>query len=135
MGASADVSETEAAPSSPPAGPEPEAPNVCFIAHPQLHRYFTDFHPAISWLVQHRVPTFVIGGSEPDLSWKQDEALLRALGANIVISKRECPYPMSLPDRPDVRKCNHIIGFVGGKALERDKLTETKIELLSQDYT
>ena len=34
----------------------------------------------------------------------------------------------------NVKKCNHIIGFVGGKALERDKLVKTKIDLLSQDY-
>jgi tetratricopeptide (TPR) repeat protein len=129
------ATEAEVATEVEASGPPPAVPSVCVIAHPQLHRYLTDFHPAISWLVRHKVPTVVIGASEPDLSWKQDETLLKALGANIVVSKRECPYPMCLPDNPAVRKCNHIIGFVGGKALERDKLTKTKIELLSQDYT
>jgi hypothetical protein len=115
--------------------PPPAPPNVCVIAHPQLQRYFTDFYPAITWLIRNKVPTVVIGASEPDLSWKQDESLLRSLGANIVVSKRECPYPMCLRDNANVRKCNHVIGFVGGKALERDKLTRTKIDLLAQDYT
>lgn len=109
-------------------------PSVCFIAHPQLHRYFSDFHPAIAWLIEKKVPTIIIGASEPDPSWKQDEALLKALGANIVVSKRESPYPMCLPDNAQVKKCNHIIGFAGGKALPSDKLTRTKIDLLAQDY-
>jgi len=64
-----------------------------------------------------------------------DEVLLKALGAKIVVGKRVCPYPMCLPDNPDVRKCSHIIGFKGGKALERDKLTKVKLELLTQDYS
>lgn len=110
-------------------------PTVCFIAHPQLHRYFSDFFPAIQWLIQQRVPTIIIGASEPDLSWKQDEILLKSLGANIVVHKRESPYPMCLADNPDVRKCSHIIGFLGGKAVERERLTKIKLELLSQDYT
>eukprot|EP00747_Dinoflagellata_sp_TGD_P207196 gnl/TRDRNA2_/TRDRNA2_80790_c0_seq2.p1 gnl/TRDRNA2_/TRDRNA2_80790_c0~~gnl/TRDRNA2_/TRDRNA2_80790_c0_seq2.p1 ORF type:complete len:581 (-),score=141.29 gnl/TRDRNA2_/TRDRNA2_80790_c0_seq2:132-1874(-) len=110
-------------------------PNLCYLAHPQLHRYFTEFHPAVSWLIEHKVPTAIIGASEPDLSWKQDEALLKALGCDIVIGKRESPYPMCLPDNPDVRKCNHIIGFVGGKAVPKDKLTKVKLDLLGQDYT
>lgn len=110
-------------------------PQVCFIAHPQLHRYFTDFYPAMAWLIQRNVPTVIIGASEPDLSWKQDEVLLRALGANLVVSKRLSPYPMCLPDNATVRKCNHIIAFRGGKALERDKLTRAKIDLIAQDYT
>lgn len=113
---------------------EPMLPSVCFIAHPQLHRYFTDFFPAISWLIENRIPTIIIGASEPDPSWKQDEALLRAYGANIVVSKRESPYPMCLPDNAQVKKCSHIIGFMGGKALDPDKLTRTKIDLLAQDY-
>mmetsp|Transcript_52400 Transcript_52400/g.113550 ORF Transcript_52400/g.113550 Transcript_52400/m.113550 type:complete len:516 (-) Transcript_52400:152-1699(-) len=110
-------------------------PSICIIAHPQLHRYFTDFFPAISWLIVNKVPTVIIGASEPDHSWKQDETLLRAVGANIVVSKRESPYPMCLPDNPKIKKCNHIIGFHGGKALEPDKLTKKKLELLSQDYS
>lgn len=122
--------ESEAAPAEPP-----RHPDVCFIAHPQLHRYFSDFHPAICWLIQNRVPTIIIGASEPDPSWKQDEVLLKALGCQILVSKRECPYPMCLPDNANVRKCSHIIGFHGGKALERDKLTKTKIDLLAQDYS
>jgi tetratricopeptide (TPR) repeat protein len=113
----------------------PMPPSVCFIAHPHLHRYFSDFYPAIAWLIEKKVPTIIIGSSEPDLSWRQDEILLKALGANIVVSKRESPYPMCLPDNPLVKKCNHIIGFLGGKALEKDKLTRTKIDLLAQDYT
>jgi len=115
--------------------PDPAPPSVCFIVTPQLHRYFSDFYPAITWLIKNNVPTILMGGSEPDLSWKQDEILLKALGANIVVSKRESPYPMCLPDDSRVKKCNHIIGFVGGKALEREKLVKTKIDLLSQDYT
>lgn len=106
----------------------------CFIAHPQLHRYFSEFHPAISWLIEHRVATFVIGASEPDPSWKQDEILLKTLGAEIVVSKRESPYPMCLPDNPSVKKCSHIIGFRGGKAIRKDKLMEAKLSLLAQDY-
>lgn len=125
----------QSSPAPEETSPPPKPPNICFIAHPQLHRYFTDFYPAIAWLIRHRVPTVVIGASEPDLSWKQDEILLRALGANIVVSKRESPYPMCLPDNANVKKCNHIIGFCGGKALERDKLTRAKIDLLAQDYT
>jgi len=113
----------------------PGHPDVCFIAHPQLHRYFTDFYPAIYWLIRNRVPTIIIGASEPDPSWKQDEILLKALGCEILVSKRECPYPMCLPDNSNVRKCSHIVGFLGGKALERDKLTKTKIDLLAQDYS
>jgi len=109
-------------------------PLVCFIAHPQLHRYFTEFHPAISWLIKHRVPTILIGASEPDPSWKQDEVLLKALGADILVSKRESPYPMCLPDNADVKKCSHIIGFRGGSAIERDKLMQAKLNLLAQDY-
>lgn len=118
--------------SAPPT--EVEAPTVCYIAHPQLHRYFSDFHPAISWLIQRKVPTIIIGASDPDPSWKQDEILLKALGADLCVSKRESPYPMCLPDNRRVRKCNHIIGFQGGKALEKDRLTKVKIELLTQDY-
>eukprot|EP00929_Paragymnodinium_shiwhaense_P076368 TRINITY_DN39253_c0_g1_i1.p1 TRINITY_DN39253_c0_g1~~TRINITY_DN39253_c0_g1_i1.p1 ORF type:complete len:539 (+),score=140.97 TRINITY_DN39253_c0_g1_i1:155-1771(+) len=114
---------------------EVEPPTVCFIAHPQLHRYFTDFFPAITWLIRKKVPTVVIGASEPDLSWKQDEVLLRAIGAEITVGKRVSPYPMCLPDDDRVRKCNHVIGFVGGKAVDRDRLTKIKLELLSQDYT
>lgn len=110
-------------------------PSVCFIAHPQLHRYFTEFYPALSWLIQRHVPTIVIGASEPDPSWNQDEVLLKSLGANILIGKRESPYPMCLPDNPQVRKCNHIIGFLGGKAVPRDRLTKVKLELLAQDYS
>merc|ERR1712014_213976 len=103
--------------------PQPQSPpTVCFIAHPQLHRYYSDFYPAIAWLIKNNVPTIVIGASEPDPSWKQDEILLKALGATIVVGKRESPYPMCLPDNPSVKKCSHIIGFRGGKALERDKL-------------
>lgn len=109
-------------------------PQVCFIAHPQLHRYFTEFHPAINWLIKKSVPTVIIGASEPDPSWKQDEHLLQKLGATIVVSKRESPYPMCLPGDSTVKKCSHIIGFRGGKAIERDKLMNAKIELLSQDY-
>lgn len=109
-------------------------PHFCVIAHPQLHRYFSDFYPAITWLIQKEVPTIVIGASEPDPSWKQDEVLLRALGCNVVVSKRESPYPMCLKDDPKVRKCNHIIGFCGGKTLEREKLVRTKLDLLAQDY-
>jgi len=116
-----------------PAGVAP--PSVCIIAHPQLHRYFTDFFPALSWLIQHNVPTVVIGASEPDPAWKQDEVLLKAAGAHIVVGKRECPYPMCLPDNPCIKKCNHIIGFLGGKAVEREKLTKVKLELLAQDYS
>ena len=52
---------------------EVEPPAVCFIAHPQLHRYFGEFWPAVSWLIAKKVPTVVIGASEPDPSWKQDE--------------------------------------------------------------
>mmetsp|Transcript_29494 Transcript_29494/g.57828 ORF Transcript_29494/g.57828 Transcript_29494/m.57828 type:complete len:528 (-) Transcript_29494:151-1734(-) len=110
-------------------------PSLCIIAHPQLHRYFTDFFPALSWLIQHDVPTVVIGASEPDPSWRQDEVLLKAAGAHIVVGKRECPYPMCLPDNPSVKKCNHIIGFLGGKAVERERLTKIKLELLAQDYS
>jgi len=109
-------------------------PVICFIAHPQLHRYFTEFHPAISWLIEHRIPTILIGASEPDPSWKQDEVLLKALGAQMVVSKRESPYPMCLPDNSSVKKCSHIIGFHGGKALEKDKLMQAKLNLLAQDY-
>mmetsp|Transcript_22587 Transcript_22587/g.59667 ORF Transcript_22587/g.59667 Transcript_22587/m.59667 type:complete len:529 (-) Transcript_22587:39-1625(-) len=118
-----------------PAGGEVEPPSVCFIAHPQLHRYFGEFFPAVSWLIERKVPTVIIGASEPDPSWKQDEILLRAMGANIVVSKRESPYPMCLPDNPDVRKCNHIIGFLGGKPMDKDKLTKVKLDLLAQDYS
>merc|ERR1719305_1615198 len=49
--------------------PAPVPPHVCYIAHPQLHRYFSDFYPAIVWLIQKRVPTIIIGASAPDLSW------------------------------------------------------------------
>jgi len=41
---------------------------------------------------------------------------------------------MCLPDNPNVKKCSHIIGFLGGKALQREKLTETKMTLLAGDY-
>ncbi|CAK9006388.1 Hypothetical protein (Fragment), partial [Durusdinium trenchii] len=109
-------------------------PQMCFIAHPQLHRYYTEFHPAINWLIKKCIPTVVIGASHPDPSWKQDEHLLQKLGATIVVSKRENPYPMCLPGDSTVKKCSHIIGFCGGKAIERDKLMSAKIELLSQDY-
>lgn len=135
IGSASDVVAVEREATAEESGPPPAPPSVCIIAHPQLHRYFTDFYPAITWLIRHNVPTVVLGGSEPDLSWKQDEILLKALGANIVVSKRECPYPMCLPDNANVRKCNHVIGFVGGKALEREKLTRAKIDLLAQDYT
>jgi len=107
-------------------------PSICFIAHPQLHRYYSDFYPAIAWLIDHRVPTVIIGASDPDPSWEQDEVLLKALGCNIVVSKRESPYPMCLPDNPKVKKCNHIIAFLGGKAIERDKLVKTKLDLLAK---
>eukprot|EP00933_Yihiella_yeosuensis_P043899 TRINITY_DN3893_c0_g1_i1.p1 TRINITY_DN3893_c0_g1~~TRINITY_DN3893_c0_g1_i1.p1 ORF type:complete len:539 (-),score=110.51 TRINITY_DN3893_c0_g1_i1:462-1853(-) len=109
-------------------------PDVCFIAHPQLHRYYTEFFPAISWLIQHNVPTVIIGASEPDPSWKQDEVLLKALGAEIVVGRRESPYPMTLPDAPNIKKCSHIIGFCGGKAIDREKLMQAKLDLLAQDY-
>lgn len=109
-------------------------PTACFIMHPQLHRYFSEFFPALQWLIRNKVPTIVVGASEPDPSWKQDEILLRALGAEIVVGKRICPYPMSLPDNPAIRKCNHVIGFLGGKELDKDKLTRTKLDLLAQDY-
>jgi len=131
--ASHTTSQVEAAPTA--AQKEVVPPTFAFIAHPQLHRYYTDFFPAITWLVEKDVPTAIIGASEPDPSWKQDEVLLKALGAKIVVGKRVCPYPMCLPDNPDVRKCSHIIGFKGGKALERDKLTKVKLELLTQDYS
>jgi len=124
-------------PEPAPAAGAPAAqvpPSICFIAHPQLHRYFTDFFPAIAWLIEHEVPTVIIGASEPDPSWKQDEVLLKAFGCNIVVSKRESPYPMCLPDNPNVKKCNHIIAFMGGKAIERDKLVKTKLDLLAKDY-
>jgi len=85
--------------------------------------------------MQNDVPTAIIGASEPDPSWQQDEVLLKSLGANIVVGKRESPYPMCLPDNQRVRKCNHVIGFRGGKAVPRDKLTKVKLELLAQDYT
>jgi len=110
-------------------------PQVCFIAHPQLHRYFSEFHPAISWLITKQVPTIIIGASDPDPSWKQDEQLLRKLGAELVVSKRESPYPMCLPGNSKVKKCSHIIGFRGGKAIERDKLMNVKLELLAQEYS
>lgn len=108
---------------------------MCFIAHPQLHRYFSEFHPAISWLITKQVPTIIIGASDPDPSWKQDEQLLRKLGAELVVSKRESPYPMCLPGNSKVKKCSHIIGFRGGKAIERDKLMNVKLELLAQEYS
>merc|ERR1712110_92919 len=76
----------------------------CYIAHPQLHRYFSDFHPAVSWLIENKVPTILIGASEPDHSWRQDEALLRALGAELVVGKRLNPYPMCLPDNTVIKK-------------------------------
>lgn len=127
--------EGEEEPPLVPPGPAAQVPpTFCVIAHPQLHRYFSEFYPAIAWLVQHNVPTMIIGASEPDPSWKQDEVLLKALGCNIVVGKRESPYPMCLPDNPTVRKCSHIIGFQGGKAIERDKLVKTKLDLLGQDY-
>jgi len=128
--------EAAAAEEKAEAASEPEVapPTACFIAHPQLHRYFSDFFPAIQWLIQRRVPTTIVGASEPDLSWKQDEILLKSLGANIVVGKRESPYPMCLADNPAVRKCNHVISFLGGKAVERERLTKIKLELLSQDY-
>lgn len=110
-------------------------PSLCVVAHPHLHRYFTEFSPAVRWLIENNVPTVIIGSSEPDPSWKQDEVLLRALGARIVVGKRESPYPMCLPDNPDVRKCNHIIGFQGGKSVPKERLTKIKLELLSQDYS
>eukprot|EP00931_Biecheleriopsis_adriatica_P087713 TRINITY_DN62145_c0_g1_i1.p1 TRINITY_DN62145_c0_g1~~TRINITY_DN62145_c0_g1_i1.p1 ORF type:complete len:493 (-),score=122.39 TRINITY_DN62145_c0_g1_i1:26-1504(-) len=121
----------------PPRGSDGQQalPTVCFIAHPQLHRYFTEFHPAVSWLIERRIPTVVIGASEPDPSWKQDEQLLRKLGADLIVSKRESPYPMCLPDNPDVKKCSHIIAFRGGKAVEKDNLMNVKLELLAQDYS
>lgn len=110
-------------------------PDFCFVAHPQLHRYYSEFFPAITWLINRSVPTILVGASEPDPSWKQDEILLRSLGVEIVLGKRESPYPMCLPDNPKVRKCSHIIGFRGGKPLDKDKLVKTKIDLLAQDYT
>lgn len=128
----------EPAPSDQVLHEEPELmvpPTMCFIAHPQLHRYFTDFFPAITWLIQNRVPTIIIGPTEPDPSWKQDEILLKSLGANIVVNKRINPYPMCLADDVNIKKCNHIIGFLGGKAVDRSNLTKLKLELLSQDYT
>jgi len=70
----------------------------------------------------------------PDPAWNQDEVLLRALGCNIVVSKRESPYPMCLKDDPKVRKCNHIIGVLGGKAVPKDKVVRAKLDLLAQDY-
>lgn len=76
----------------------------------------------------------VIGASAPDPSWDQDEVLLKALGCNIVVPKRESPYPMCLPDSSTVKKCNHVIGFCGGKAIDRSKLVDTKLSLLTQDY-
>lgn len=109
-------------------------PSMCFIAHPQLHRYFTEFFPALTWLIENKVPTIIIGASEPDHSWRQDEVLLKAAGCNVVVGKRESPYPMALVDAPNVRKCNHIIGFWGGKPVPRDKLTSVKLDLLAQDY-
>merc|ERR1719265_2380951 len=30
-------------------------PSICFVAHPQLHRYFTDFSPAVRWLIENNV--------------------------------------------------------------------------------
>mmetsp|Transcript_58139 Transcript_58139/g.138350 ORF Transcript_58139/g.138350 Transcript_58139/m.138350 type:complete len:533 (-) Transcript_58139:107-1705(-) len=110
-------------------------PNICFIAHPQMHRYFTEFHPAVAWLVDQQVPTVVIGASDPDPSWKQDEVLLKALGCEIVLGKRESPYPMCLPDNANIRKCSHVIGFQGGKSLAKNMLTKTKLNLLAQDYS
>jgi len=129
-------SDDEPTEDEPPlaAAPPQVPPSICLIAHPQLHRYFSDFFPAISWLIQHEVPTVIIGPSEPDPSWKQDEVLLRAMGCNIVVSKRQSPYPMCLPDNPDVRKCSHIIGFKGGKVIEKAKLVRAKLDLLAQDY-
>jgi len=115
--------------------PSQDPPTVCFLAHPQLHRYYTDFFPAITWLIKHKVPTILVGASDPDLSWKQDEMLLKAIGACLTVSKRESPYPMCLPDNAKVKKCNHVIGFRGGKPMERENLTKVKLELLSQDYT
>lgn len=134
-GEGSDAVASEAKGPEDPAPPPQVPPSLCFICHPQLHRYFSDFHPAISWLVSNSVPTAIIGASDPDPSWNQDETLLKSLGANVVVGKRLCPYPMSLPDNPAIRKCNHLIGFLGGKALERDRLTKVKLELLAQDYT
>eukprot|EP00746_Dinoflagellata_sp_MGD_P165068 gnl/MRDRNA2_/MRDRNA2_94132_c0_seq1.p1 gnl/MRDRNA2_/MRDRNA2_94132_c0~~gnl/MRDRNA2_/MRDRNA2_94132_c0_seq1.p1 ORF type:complete len:492 (+),score=109.47 gnl/MRDRNA2_/MRDRNA2_94132_c0_seq1:88-1563(+) len=110
-------------------------PTVCVIAHPQFHRYYTDFYPAMAWLIQKSVPTIIVGASAPDPSWNQDEILIPSYGSEVVVTKRESPYPMKLPDDPKVRKCNHIYGFKGGKALEKDKLTKKKLDLLAQDYT
>jgi len=127
-------SSTDNPPVAAAATEEIRPPNVTFVAHPQLHRYYTDFFPAMRWLIQKSVPTVIIGASEPDHSWKQDEPLLTAYGANLVVGKRLSPYPMCLPDSVRIRKCSHIIGFCGGKAIEKDRLTKVKIELLSQDY-
>jgi len=132
---STDVDTGDAAASSASSAADLSAPTVCFVAHPQLHRYFTDFHPAISWLIEHQIPTAVVGASEPDHSWKQDEILLERLGVQRVVGKRLSPYPMCLPDNPAVRKCNHVMGFRGGKAVAKDNLTKVKLNLLAEDYT
>jgi len=134
-----DTPEEEAAenPDEPPMLPTPQPkvpPTMAIIAHPQLHRYFSDFYPAIAWLVENNVPTVIVGPSDPDPSWKQDEVLLKAFGCDVVLPKRLNPYPMCLPNNPKVRKCNHIIGFRGGKIIPKDKVTRTKIDLLAKDY-
>lgn len=118
-----------------PNGESLEVPTLCVIAHPQLHRYYTDFYPAMTWLIEKSVATIVVGASAPDPSWNQDEVLIPSFGSEIVVKKRESPYPMKLPDDPKVRKCNHIYGFKGGKPLDKSKLTNKKLELLAQDYT
>merc|ERR1711937_920374 len=118
MGASNESTTSEVL--SDTASPAMERPTICFIAHPQLHKYYSEFFPAVKWLVENDIPAVVIGASEPDYSWKQDEKLLSSLGARVVVGKRLSPYPMCLPDDARVRKCNHIIGFQGGRAIDKD---------------
>lgn len=142
-----DSTTSSAGGTTPPAAP-PSSPTFVFLLHPYFHRYFSKWWAPLHTLISTTLPFAVLGGSDPDYSFAQDQTILEKLGAKIVTSTTLNPYPLTINNtvvapgtkqerKQDVSKCHHIIICAGGsaarKGAEGGGIMKTKIELMAAD--
>eukprot|EP00392_Amoebophrya_sp_AT5.2_P000820 g821.t1 len=105
-------------------------PNFVFFLQPYLHRYLSSWWETFQVLIEKKYPFAIVGGSEPDYSFAQDEKILNTMGARMLLPATKSPFPMRLDA---ASKCHHVLigqGGVGRKGLGG---MQAKVELLTND--
>merc|ERR1712226_1309588 len=103
---------------------------MVYMFQPYLQRYFSRWWECMHVFFEQKLPFAIVGGSEPDYSFKQDQKIVEAMGGKIVIPALKSPYPLSLEG---ASKCHHIIVGQGGPGNREKGMLSAKLELLAAD--